>query len=993
MKKQFSIFNFQFLILLLRVPLKNKGLMYYISALLLFCFSAFSSLAQPLVTSEYNHRRYGIPDGLPTEMVECAFQDSRGFMWFGTEHGVACFDGHTFKTYLADKSLPINKIEENEKGEIVIYGYYFIYVLNPKTGQLRMTFKDDNLNYCVDKSPGLPKGYSLYIKRDVKQLALFRLAHDTLVECFTHPAFAEMAFGQSIYYDTEAQLFYIPTKNKQIYVVETNGKVRTIMDNLYVCRFLKNNGELLAIGYDGAWAITPSGVTPRIKFPKTVETPIVYGDADLLAIMDTDGNLIIRDEKSVRRYRNNRFETIIDHVNIPRALLFDREGNLWFTSRQGVYNFFKLEGMTYKMNAQNADIVYSIVPVASEELYFATGGGKLIHLKNNIFNNITYPKPHNNEATGFSYRSIKINDALYFTSFSDILKYKEGRFQWLNIPPEIYHVASCRMNDHEFAIGGWNKIFILNNNGTLLRTASLTDVVRSTIYTFQADDQNRLWIGGHKGICRIGAPENLYFFDENMMNGESSDKDPFGRIWIACESRIYYVNGDSIHLFMDFPNTIIGNLCYTSNSLIVISDNIGIKIIDPETKHVVTYNYTNGYSSGEPSWNTMTEDFEGNIWMGTQSPNVLKFNPSQLMHRSFKPTLYLTASQFSDNNVNLYDMETGAHLKQNQRNVHFSFVGLCFSNPDVVQYHYRLKGFQDAWSEPTKNREITFNNLPPGDYMFEIYADAGTDDSRTEIQSFAFSIKPAFWQTAWFLSLCVVSLMIASTGITLNIQRRKNNMLLEKLRTEKEINELRISSIRLKSIPHFNANILAAIEYYISNRTQEETMRVLGIYSDFTYKTLSEVDKAARTIEEELAYVKMYLDLEKVRFIDKFDFTINIEEGVDKSVLLPNMILHTYCENAVKHGLMSLKSGGLLTIDVSQHDNFVRVSVEDNGVGRAAAAQNTHIHSTKQGLAILNRQIEIYNRFNKEKINQHIEDLEKGTRFTVEVPVGFSYVN
>jgi len=126
-------------------------------------------------------RRYGIPEGLPTEMVECVFQDSRGFMWFGTEHGVACFDGHTFKTYLANKSLPINKIEENEKGEIVIYGYYFIYVLNTKTGQLRMAFKDDNLNYCVDKSPGLPKGYSLYTKRDVKQLALFRLDHDTLV--------------------------------------------------------------------------------------------------------------------------------------------------------------------------------------------------------------------------------------------------------------------------------------------------------------------------------------------------------------------------------------------------------------------------------------------------------------------------------------------------------------------------------------------------------------------------------------------------------------------------------------------------------------------------------------------------------------------------------------------------------------------------------------------------------------------------------------------
>jgi LytS/YehU family sensor histidine kinase len=168
--------------------------------------------------------------------------------------------------------------------------------------------------------------------------------------------------------------------------------------------------------------------------------------------------------------------------------------------------------------------------------------------------------------------------------------------------------------------------------------------------------------------------------------------------------------------------------------------------------------------------------------------------------------------------------------------------------------------------------------------------------------------------------------------------------------------------------------------------------------SDFTYKTLSEVDKAARPLSEELAYVKMYLDLEKIRFIDKFDFQIQVEKEVDKSVQLPNMILHTYCENAVKHGLMPLKSGGLLTINVSQNNRIVFVSVEDNGVGRAYSAQNPHFHSSKQGLSILNRQIEIYNRFNREKITQQINDLHvngkpNGTVFTVEIPLNFMYIN
>ena len=159
------------------------------------------------------------------------------------------------------------------------------------------------------------------------------------------------------------------------------------------------------------------------------------------------------------------------------------------------------------------------------------------------------------------------------------------------------------------------------------------------------------------------------------------------------------------------------------------------------------------------------------------------------------------------------------------------------------------------------------------------------------------------------------------------------------------------------------------------------------------------MDKAARPLEEELAYVKMYLDLEKIRFLNKFDFNIKVDDGVDTHVQLPNMILHTYCENAVKHGLMPLKSGGKLAIQISQHDRVVCVRVEDNGVGRNYAAQNPHLHSTKQGLSILNRQIEIYNRFNREKINQRIEDLisntgqPAGTRFTVEVPVDFAYIN
>jgi LytS/YehU family sensor histidine kinase len=181
------------------------------------------------------------------------------------------------------------------------------------------------------------------------------------------------------------------------------------------------------------------------------------------------------------------------------------------------------------------------------------------------------------------------------------------------------------------------------------------------------------------------------------------------------------------------------------------------------------------------------------------------------------------------------------------------------------------------------------------------------------------------------------------------------------------------------------------------NLSKDEAIRLLGIYSRFTFQTLREVDKASRSLSEELEYVKMYLELEKLRFVNKFDYTIEVDANVNTDVQLPNMILHTYCENAVKHGLSSKHSGGLLTVSASQHGSIVHVCVEDNGVGREAAAHNKNVPSSKQGLDILSQQITIYNRFNSEKINQLVDDLHtpdgqpSGTRFTVEVPLNFVY--
>ncbi|MDR1223054.1 MAG: histidine kinase [Tannerella sp.] len=963
--------------------------------LLLLCLSV---AAQSLVTSEYNYRHYGIADGLPTEIVECIYQDSRGFIWFGTEHGCVCFDGHTFRTYLANKSLPINKIEENGDGNIVIYGYYFIYVLDVKTDELQMTFRDRNLNYDVDKSPGLPRGYGIYTKRDTRKQAVFCLQDDTLAEFFSHPLLEEMDYGQSVYYDVPGRQFYIPSRNNRIHAVDLDGNVKAVFDNIDVCRFVETETELLAVGYDHVWKISEAGVEPKYRFPYNIARPSQNSDRDLAVITDGDGNLIIRDTKGVFRYRDGKFETVIDHINIPRSILFDREGNLWFTSRQGIYNFFKLNFITYKVNPQDADIVYSIVPIRNDEVYLATGNGKLLHFGNDRFEELHYPR-HPESTTEFSYRSIRAGETYYFTTYSDILQYRNGRFRWLNIPPEQYHVASCVMNGNELAIGGWGRLFILNGDGRVTREISHVDIRRPTIYTVQADDENRLWIGGHDGICRIGATDSLFFFGEHTMNAETSDKDRSGRIWFGCEGHIYHTDGDTIRLFMEFPNVIIGNLRYTRNDRIVVSDNTGIRIIDAETRRTVSYDYANGYSAGEPSWNTMTEDCEGNIWMGTQGPNVLKFNPAELMHGSHQPRLYITSAQYSENNIDMNDLpEDGASLNHRQRNFRFSFVGLCYSNPQNVRYRYRLTGFQDEWSQPVAEREVTFNNLSPGRYEFQLVA--CTDDSgvQTAVASRAFTVSPAFRQTWWFYSACMVILVLITGFAAYGYLNWKNRAKIAAIERRRQLNSLQIQSIRLRSIPHFNANVLAGIEYYIANFSKEEANRYLAMYASFTNITLNDVDRPARTLEQEIAYVRLYLDLQKMRFGDSLEFSIEIDEQTDATVMLPNMILHTHCENAIKHGLRPKKGKGRLHLKAaSLHGGEeLFVSIEDDGIGRIEA-ERLQTQGTRQGLNILTQQINLYNQTNHKKIIQRIIDLydpdsrPAGTRIEIIAPRVFIF--
>lgn len=257
-----------------------------------------------------------------------------------------------------------------------------------------------------------------------------------------------------------------------------------------------------------------------------------------------------------------------------------------------------------------------------------------------------------------------------------------------------------------------------------------------------------------------------------------------------------------------------------------------------------------------------------------------------------------------------------------------------------------------------------------------------------------------WWQRWWVWLVAMLLLAPSVWWLARWVEKRRTRKRMARLEDEKAKKELQLSTVRLKAIPHFHANVLAAIEYFVSSHSTDEAAHYLKLYSDFTRQTLSDIDRPSRTVADEVDYVRTYLELEQLRYGERLQYTITVDPDVDQKVMLPTMLLHTYCQNAVKHGIANKSGVGHVTVTINhrQRDGVdgVLVGVSDDGVGRAEAAQAGG-PSTKQGLKILGQQLDLYNRANRHHIQQHVTDLTDnqghpaGTCFETWVPIDFKY--
>jgi sensor histidine kinase YesM len=202
---------------------------------------------------------------------------------------------------------------------------------------------------------------------------------------------------------------------------------------------------------------------------------------------------------------------------------------------------------------------------------------------------------------------------------------------------------------------------------------------------------------------------------------------------------------------------------------------------------------------------------------------------------------------------------------------------------------------------------------------------------------------------------------------------------------------LQLQGIKSQLDPHFTFNTLNSIASLIFLEDRHLAYDYMSKFTQLLRGLINDAERIYRSLGEELEFVTTYLELEKLRFGDSFNYEIFIGPDINQREQVPKLVLHTFAENAIKHGIMSRAEGGILKIRVEKKKDYLILSVEDNGIGRAKAEGMST--STGKGLKLTGEFYDILNQINKRPIKHFIIDLhdEKGesagTRAEVWVPV------
>lgn len=220
-------------------------------------------------------------------------------------------------------------------------------------------------------------------------------------------------------------------------------------------------------------------------------------------------------------------------------------------------------------------------------------------------------------------------------------------------------------------------------------------------------------------------------------------------------------------------------------------------------------------------------------------------------------------------------------------------------------------------------------------------------------------------------------------------QKQKNQIKSSQLQLQ--IIEKELFALRSQMNPHFLFNSLNSINDYIMHEEPREASRYLSKFSNLMRTILNNSKENLISLKDELVANNLYIEMENMRFKDKFEYLVNIDPSIDaENAQVPAMLIQPFLENAIKHGLRNSSKAGIITLDVKKDDANLVIEITDNGIGRKEAARlnSKSIKGHKSvGTGITKNRINLLNQIHNVDAHLQIIDLENptGTKILIRI--------
>lgn len=769
-------------------------------------------------------------------------QDDNGFLWFGTKDGLNRYDGYNFKVF---RNEPGN---ENSLGSNFIrclYQFDDHLWVGTDTGLFRYNDKTESFK-LIGSTKDQPV---LDIEGDSNGNLWFIASGNLHKIALSQKNPREEVFDQFytsfITTNTEGEVFvsssdlfyqYIPQNNsfKKIDLEENEKGIKDLIittinahskDSIFIGT--KNKGALL-------YNRKTSTITPLLK---ENENPLFVREF----LMKDSKELWIASESGIFIYNlgNGTYQNYKKNYNNPYSLsdnaiyslVLDREDGVWIGTYFGGVNYYPKQYTPIERyfprvgeNSISGNAIREIKKDSFGNIWIGTEDAGLNKLDPGTGNFQNYSSVRNDGILSHYniHGLLPRNDELWIGTFEhglDIMDIKTGKIK--------HHFGTA---SHE---GGLRSDFILyiyetRNKDVYVLTSSgihrykpetnsfelvegFPEVYHYT--TFIEDHQGVLWAGTYwDGLFYYNPKTNdkgFYRFERNNKASLSSNvinglfEDSKHNLWVTTENGLNKFNQKekNFHRYTTengLPSNVTYSILEDNDSNLWISTSNGLVEFNTNEQEFKIFTKSNGLLSDQFNYSSAFKDKNGKMYFGSVN-GLISFNPDNFIQNNYHPPIYITNIQINNQDVSVKKenspLDTSITFSQNiklnnqQSTFTLEFASLSYTVPEMTTYWYKLVGINDNWIPIGKNHQVSFNELPAGDYTFKVKALNSHGVWSSENSSLEIEILPPFLTSKFAYAIYILLLILIIFYLLRyyhRYNRDKNNRRIQQLENNKE---------------------------------------------------------------------------------------------------------------------------------------------------------------------------------------------------------------